>query len=186
MWRLWPVLMILACSASNQQPPPLEDGASPDHPATVDAGWPDTLPPVDVPVGDGAVTDRPGDSALICQPPTEDFGRQTAKSADGAVRYVLDRCAVSRICAGGCAIAEASFTLTYGGRTDNARGADITYTRTHHNWNDSLVATLPDRVLRWKVVVDEASPTFVMKAFVQVDTSQGTPILPETELMIYR
>jgi len=151
------------------------DGGGTARPAP-DGGARDTGAP------DGALSDSggpDGDGGLVCDGENEHLVRETAASASGDVSYVLDRC-MWMICAGGCDVSRVSFSLTYGGRTDSASGDDIVYTRTHHNWNDSLVATLPDRVLEWRVAFSLDGGT--LTPFVSVETRGGDVILPETRL----
>jgi hypothetical protein len=129
---------------------------------------------------DGGGSARPApDGGLVCDGENEHRVRETARSAEGDVSYVLDRC-MWMVCAGGCDVTDVSFSLTYGGRTDFARGDEVAYTRTHHNWNDSLVATLPDRLLRWRVVFSLDDGT--LTPYVSVEARGGAVILPETRL----
>ncbi len=118
----------------------------------------------------------------MCDPANQVFWHEMGMSANGQVRFVLDRCE-RNVCAGGCDIFGVYFALTYDGRTDAAKGSDIAYTRTHHNWHDSLVATLPDRVLKWRIVVDELAPVFAPKQYVSVETLAGAAILADTEVI---
>ena len=100
----------------------------------------------------------------------------TGRTDDGRVEFELDRCMAS-ICAGGCQVFSVYFRLVYDGRTDEAWDAQIDYTLTHHNWDDSLIAALPDRSLRWEVkLVDVESG---IANFVAIDALDGSPILEE-------
>lgn len=124
------------------------------------------------------------DLNLVCDPTSQLRWlpwHQTGMTADGQVSYVLNRCA-SNPCGGGCDIGQVSFALSYDGRTDAGKNAGIAYTKTHHNFDDSLVVTLPDRVLKWRVVgVFPPGSGIKLKFFVRVDTLDGAPILAETE-----
>jgi hypothetical protein len=102
--------------------------------------------------------------------------RSLTDAASG-VSFVLRRC-TAPICAGGCDTYPIYFSLTHDGMTDvaDARGAFM-YMQTHHNWMDSLVATLPDRRLRWRVEFDGGC---TLTHFVSAETLDGTPILADT------
>ena len=181
------VVFLAACSGANDKPPPAGDAGGADRPAdhavAVDAG-------TDAPADDVGSADRPTsadtgggtpiDPNPMCDPANEHLWKWSGMTANGEVRWALNRCAWN-VCAGGCAVGDVYFALTYNGRSDAARGSDIAYTRTHHNWNDSLIATLPDRVLKWRIVVDESASTFKPKYFVSVQSRTGASILPETE-----
>lgn len=139
---------------------------------------------------DAAIDGSPGgtvatDPNITCRSGQQKLWHQTGKSADGQVRSVLNRCA-SNLCGGGCGIGTVGFAVTYNGRTDAAKGASIKYTKTHHNFDDSLVATLPDRVLKWRIngdPIDPNGPAFQARYFVSVETLDGTPLLAETQVV---
>jgi hypothetical protein len=170
------VVLIAACSNAKDKPPPAADAGQGDRPAT-ETG------PAESPVAEAGAAEV--DPMLMCDPAREVLSHLAGMTPNGQVRYVMDRCS-RNVCAGGCDIGAVSFALTYAGRTDAAKGSDIAYTRTHHNWNDSLVATLPDRVLKWRIVVDELAPVFPPKQFVSVETLAGDPILADTEVIAGR
>lgn len=103
------------------------------------------------------------------------------ESEDGAVSYLMDSCIqVPELCVGGCYVFSASFSLSYLGRTDHASSAQVEYTSTHHNWSDSLVATLPDRRLFWRTDFDSGGSDTMTVA---VEGLDGVVILPETEIV---
>lgn len=154
------------------------DGGGPGTDSAVSTPRPDAS--AEQPSGDGGTTVDP---TLMCDPEHEVLWPQTGHSADGKVSYVLNRCAFNA-CAGGCGIGDVYFALTYLGRTDAAKGAQVQYTRTHHNWNDALTATLPDRVLKWWVVLDENDPELDWTMQVNVEALDGTVILAPTEVGI--
>ena len=144
-------------------------------------------PPADWGAAESGSIDRsPADSvgvvidpSLMCVSGVEARGHMTGRSADGQVSFILDRCTAGG-CGGGCQIGQVYFALTYHGRTDAAKGADVTYMKTHHNFLDSLVAGLPDRVLKWRTTYAFPPPA---RYFVSVETRQGVPILPQTEVI---
>jgi hypothetical protein len=92
------------------------------------------------------------------------------RTVDESVEFELERC-MSEVCGGGCAVDAVYFRITFEGRTDEAWDDDLDYTRTHHNWGDSLTATLPDRTLRWRVNVNDN--------YVAIDATDASPILEE-------
>ena len=179
------LVCLLACGGGSEKPS-LDAGAqwSP-H----DDGGSSADSAVSTPGSDASAQQPPGDGGthvdptLTCDPEHEVLWPQTGHSADGKVSYVLNRCAFNA-CAGGCGIGEVYFSLTYLGRTDAAKGAQVQYTRTHHNWNDALTATLPDRLLKWWVVLDENDPELDWTMQVSVEARDGAIILAPTEVGI--
>jgi hypothetical protein len=127
--------------------------------------------------GDGLDAAVPEDAAGLC----EDFYRfshDTGATGDGTVSFDLRRCI--RLCpAGGCEAYAFYYALRHDGTTHTAsRREQIEYTVTHHNWQDSAVATLADRRIRWRT--DFELDTGDVIYFVSSETLDGTPILPET------
>ncbi|HEY3497634.1 MAG TPA: hypothetical protein VGK73_23210, partial [Polyangiaceae bacterium] len=97
------------------------------------------------------------------------------RSTDGSIDFELQRC-MATVCGGGCQVYSVYFRITHDGRTDEAVDEQIEYTQTHHNWSDSLTATLPDRTLRWRVGITEP---FGMEDTVAIDALDGSPILED-------
>lgn len=71
------------------------------------------------------------------------------------------------------------FTVTLGEQTWTVESWDrMTYTNTHHNWEDELVAEADDGTeLRWKTSFMNDKPNLLT-----ITAADGTPILPETLL----
>jgi hypothetical protein len=107
-----------------------------------------------------------------CNPESQERVTIQGTSADGSVGFVLHRC-MSQICAGGCGVYDVHLSLCYDGRTDEAGSDQIEYTLTHHNWDDSLVATLSDRRLSWQTEIESSYA-------LAVETLGGDVILPDT------
>lgn len=77
-----------------------------------------------------------------------------------------------------------SFSLTFNNKTYTAAAWDaLSYTNTHHNWQDSLSATTPDgHKIFWRYdfpVLDQREPSHLVRA----ESPDGTEILPETRLL---
>jgi len=98
------------------------------------------------------------------------------RTADGSVEFELERC-MNLICGGGCPVSSVYLRVVYAGRTDEAWDEQIDYTQTHHNWYDSLTATLPERSLRWHVRQNPDAPG--EEHLVGIDATDGSPILEE-------
>ncbi|MCC6620342.1 MAG: hypothetical protein IT385_03760 [Deltaproteobacteria bacterium] len=77
--------------------------------------------------------------------------------------------------------AVASVTLTWGERTWTVDAWDhIRYTNTHHNWNDTLVATSDDgHVIHWTITYDFMNGEGLVQR-VWVEDAEGETVLGET------
>ena len=127
--------------------------------------------------GEGLDSAVPDDAAGLCDTFYR-FSHDTGATADGTVSFDLRRCI--RLCpAGGCEAYAFYYALRHDGATHTAdRREQIEYTVTHHNWQDSAVATLADRRIRWRTDYDLM--TGAMVYYVSAETLDGTPLLAET------
>jgi hypothetical protein len=124
---------------------------------------------------DGGTSDSSADSGSVICPTYWRHSIRGGASTDGTVSFELERC-VELCVAGGCRVQALAFALTYGGATHRASASQLSYSATHHNWTDSLVASLPDRRLRWRT--EGGGP--VAGEFVSAETLEGAALLPET------
>lgn len=134
---------------------------------------------------DATTTDATDVSADVVIPPPPDCGDGlliTREGASGDVWFRLERC-MPMICGGGCPVSSPQLVITHAGRTDVATSDLIVYTKTHHNWLDSLVATLPDRKLLWRVEFD-FEDGLVERHILAIEALDGSPILLETTIAI--
>jgi len=159
---------------------------SPDAAPRVDA-WVDATSDAIRDAGSDAVLDvapdAPADAVadVTLPPPPACQGENllvTREGTNGDVSFRLDRC-LPPICGGGCPVYSPQLTVVTPGRTWIALPADITYNQTHHNWQDSLSALLPDARITWRVEFD-FDEGLVERHFVAVETLDGAPVLPET------
>src|SRR5262245_46516572 len=127
--------------------------------------------------GEGLDSAVPDDAAGLCETFYR-FSHDTGATTDGTVSFDLRRCI--RLCpAGGCEAYAFYYALRHDGATHIAdRREQIEYTVTHHNWQDSAVATLADRRIRWRIDYDLG--TGAMVYYVSSERLDGTPLLPET------
>ena len=131
---------------------------------------------------DAGGTDAGDDGgAGTCEPAEWLFRMHGGRTDDGSVAFLLRFCQANA-CGGGCERYPIDFSLTFDGATWNATRPQIEYTVTHHNWYDSLVATLPDRRLRWRVDTDVM--TFGWHHYVSAESLAGDVLLPETEVPV--
>ena len=159
---------LVACSSA-----PAGD-AGPGDAASGDAASTDAAS-TDAAASDAAASpDASRDGGEVC--PT--FWRHSIRagaSTDGSVSFELERC--GELCvAGGCRVQPLAFSLTYGGATYRATASQIEYSATHHNWTDSLVATIADRRLRWRIEGGVATPG----EYVSAEDLAGATLLAET------
>jgi hypothetical protein len=142
-----------------------------------DAG--DSLDQLDT--GDAPDTANDPDQAEVDIPGPPDCGDGvlvTREATNGDVAFRLDRC-MAPVCGGGCPVTSPQLIVVTPGHTDVATSDVIAYTQTHHNWLDSLVATLPDRRIDWHVeFVFEDS--LVERHTISIEALDGSPILDET------
>jgi hypothetical protein len=131
---------------------------------------------------DGAV-DAGSDAGgpMTCEPAEWLFRSHAGQTDDGSVAFSLRFCQANA-CGGGCERYPIDFSLTFDGATWTAIRPQIEYTVTHHNWYDSLVATLPDRRLRWRVDTDVM--TWGWRHYVSAETLAGDVLLAETEVPV--
>ncbi|MCC6877966.1 MAG: hypothetical protein IT378_26885 [Sandaracinaceae bacterium] len=100
-------------------------------------------------------------------------------SGAGGVSYRLWRCDAERSALGlTLGFRADAFELVIGGEVHRARTESIVYTVTHHNWDDSLVATTPTAILHWRTERDLV--TFDPRYFVSATDLAGATILAET------
>lgn len=168
----------------------------------------DAAPPIDVRAPDTApdeapgvdtradtASDTPGDAVSDAAPPAPADARAdvalpppptclgddllvTREGTNGDVSFRLDRCMPS-ICGGGCPVYSPQLTVVTPDRTCVALSDDIVYTKTHHNWGDSLVATLSDVRVTWRVEFD-FDEGMVELHYVAIESIDGAPVLAET------
>jgi len=176
--RVVPILMVSCLLASSCS----DGGGTADtRPDSVDDTAPDASGDTTADSATEAGGDTGADAADVVVPPPPDCGEGLSieRSADdGTVAFELYRC-MPQICGGGCPVSQPQLVLRANGHVDVATPDTIEYTKTHHNWADALVATLPDRRLRWRVEFD-FSEGMVERHFVSSETLDGTPILAET------
>lgn len=99
-------------------------------------------------------------------------------TSSGDVRAKLERLWVAQGVGNSGIYAPMSFTLEFDGETYVVEAWDqLDYTNTHHNWDDSLVATTDEVVLRWSVSGFGGPPT--VSAYRRSD---GAALLPPTRL----
>ncbi|MBZ0122129.1 MAG: hypothetical protein K8H88_34365 [Sandaracinaceae bacterium] len=102
-------------------------------------------------------------------------------SGAGAVSYRLWRCDAERSALGlTLGFRGDAFELVIGGEVHRARTDSIVYTVTHHNWEDSLVATTPTAILHWRTERDLV--TFEPRYFVSATDPGGATLLAETQV----
>lgn len=104
-------------------------------------------------------------------------------SAAGGVSYRLWRCMTGQGSGHTGVYRADAFELVFGGRTYRVDAAgSLVYSWTHHNWEDALVATHPEAILRWRVEAELIGP-FELRTFVSAtDATGGTTLLPETRV----
>jgi len=174
---LWPWLGALVTIAACG-----DDGATADATTATEVG--DTITTevgdtITTEVGDTVMPDTVADirpDVVIPDPP--DCGSGVLITREGSkdgVSFRLDRC-MPQICGGGCPVSSPQLVIVHPGGTDVGLAAQIEYGKTHHNWMDSLVATLPDRRLRWMVVFD-FDDGMVEQHTVAIDALDDSPIL---------
>jgi hypothetical protein len=104
-------------------------------------------------------------------------------SAAGGVSYRLWRCMTGQGSGHTGVYRADAFELVFGGRTYRVDAAgNLVYSWTHHNWEDTLVATHPEAILHWRVEAELIGP-FELRTFVSAtDATDGTTLLPETRV----
>ncbi|MBN1947214.1 MAG: hypothetical protein JW797_16200 [Bradymonadales bacterium] len=147
---------------------PVSDPTEPDQPAD----------PATDPVADQATDADQADVEIPPPPDCGDWALVTREGWNDEVSFRLDRC-MPQICGGGCPVSSPQLIVVTAQRTYVATSEVIVYTQTHHNWLDSLVATLSDCRITWRVEFTFEEQLLELH-YIAIETLDGTPILEET------